>query len=88
MQRADGGRRPRAARKTLADSFEGKPLGRLNDLVADRKGGVYFTVGGAYYADPAGRVTSLGDNIRANGIILSPRRTDRLRHQRRHDPCV
>jgi len=58
-------------RKTLADSFEGKPLGRLNDLVADKKGGVYFTVGGAYYANAAGRVTSLGDNIRANGIILS-----------------
>jgi gluconolactonase len=58
-------------RKTLADSFEGKPLGRLNDLVADKKGGVYFTVGGAYYTNAAGRVTSLGDNIRANGIILS-----------------
>jgi gluconolactonase len=58
-------------RKTLADNFEGKPLGRLNDLAADRKGGVYFTVGGAYYANAAGRVTSLGENIRANGIILS-----------------
>ena len=58
-------------RKTLADNFEGKPLGRLNDLVADKKGGVYFTVGGAYYANAAGRVTSLGENIRANGIILS-----------------
>jgi gluconolactonase len=58
-------------RKTLADSFDGKPLGRLNDLVADRKGGAYFTVGGAYYANAAGRVTSLGENIRANGIILS-----------------
>jgi gluconolactonase len=58
-------------RKTLADSFEGRPLGRLNDLVADKKGGAYFTVGGAYYASAAGRVTSLGDNIRANGIILS-----------------
>jgi sugar lactone lactonase YvrE len=31
-------------RKVLADSFEGKSLGRLNDLVADKKGGVYFTV--------------------------------------------
>jgi gluconolactonase len=58
-------------RRTLADSFEGQPLGRLNDLVADKKGGAYFTVGGAYYANAAGRVTSLGDNIRANGIILS-----------------
>jgi len=59
-------------RKVLADSFDGKPLGRLNDLVADKKGGVYFTVGGAYYVNAAGRVTSLGENIRANGIMLSP----------------
>ena len=59
-------------RKVLADSFDGKPLGRLNDLVADRKGGVYFTVGGAYYVNAAGGVTSLGDNIRSNGIMLSP----------------
>jgi gluconolactonase len=59
-------------RKTLADSVDGKPLGRLNDLVADRKGGVYFTVGGAFYVNAAGRVSSLGDNIRANGIMLSP----------------
>lgn len=59
-------------RKVLADSFDGKPLGRLNDLVADRKGGVYFTVGGAYYVGPAGKVTSLGDDIRSNGIMLSP----------------
>jgi gluconolactonase len=63
-------------RRTLAESFDGKPLGRLNDLVADRKGGAYFTVGGAFYVNAAGRVTSLGDNIRANGIILS--RDDRI----------
>src|SRR5437773_1845569 len=54
--------------KVLADSFDGKPLGRLNDLVADKKGGVYFTVGGAYYVNARGKVTSLGDNIRSNGI--------------------
>jgi gluconolactonase len=63
-------------RKTLADNFEGRSLGRLNDLVVDRKGGAYFTVGGAFYASATGRVTSLGDNIRANGIILS--RDDRV----------
>jgi gluconolactonase len=62
-------------RKTLADSVDGKPLGRLNDLVADKKGGVYFTVGGAYYVNATGRVTSLGDNIRANGIMLNPDET-------------
>jgi gluconolactonase len=59
-------------RKVLADKFQGKPLGRLNDLVVDRKGRVYFTVGGAYYVSPGGPVTSLGENIRANGIMLSP----------------
>jgi len=59
-------------RKVLTDAFDGKPLGRLNDLVADKKGGVYFTVGGAYYVNAAGRVSSLGENIRANGIMLSP----------------
>jgi gluconolactonase len=60
------------ARKVLADNFEGKPLGRVNDLVVDRRGGAYFTSGGAFYANPAGRVTSLGESIRANGIMLSP----------------
>ncbi len=59
-------------RMVLTDSFDGKPLGRLNDLVVDKKGGVYFTVGGAYYVNTASRVTSLGDNIRSNGIMLSP----------------
>src|SRR5262249_34973942 len=58
-------------RKTLADSFEGKPLGRLNDLVADRKGGAYFTVGGASYGTAGGRVAGLADDLRTNGIILS-----------------
>jgi gluconolactonase len=62
-------------RKTLADSVDGKPFGRLNDLVADKKGGVYFTVGGAYYVNAGGRVSSLGENIRANGIMLSPDET-------------
>ena len=59
------------ARQRLADSMDGKPLGRLNDLVADRKGGVYFTSGGAFYLNAVGRVASLGENIRANGIMLS-----------------
>jgi gluconolactonase len=59
-------------RKVLADSFAGGGLGRLNDLVADKKGGVYFTSGGAFYLNAGGSVSSLGDNIRANGIMLSP----------------
>jgi gluconolactonase len=63
---------PEKARKILADNFEGKSLGRLNDLVVDKKGTVYFTVGPAYYLQSGGKVISLGDNIRSNGIMLSP----------------
>jgi gluconolactonase len=58
-------------RSILADRFEGKPLGRLNDLVVDGNGTVYFTAGGAYYVGANGTVKSLGENIRANGIMLS-----------------
>jgi len=63
---------PEKERKVLADNFLGKPLGRLNDLVVDKRGTVYFTVGGAYYAKTGGPVTSLGENIRSNGIMLTP----------------
>jgi len=58
-------------RATLADSIDGKSLGRLNDLIAAKNGSVYFTSGGAFRLDPVRRVTSLGDDIRANGIMLS-----------------
>jgi sugar lactone lactonase YvrE len=61
-------------RKVLADSYQGEPLdcigGVINDLTADSKGGVYFTMGGVYYADPKGGVTKYG-NTTPNGIILS-----------------
>jgi gluconolactonase len=63
---------PDKDRKILADNYQGKPLGRLNDLVVDKKGTVYFTVGPAFYLKPGGEVVSLGDNIRSNGIMLSP----------------
>ena len=63
---------PENQRKILADNFQGKPLGRLNDLVVDKTGAVYFTVGLAYYVRPGGPVISLGDNIRSNGVMLSP----------------
>jgi gluconolactonase len=59
-------------RKVLADSFAGKGLGRVNDLIADKKGGVYFTSGGAFYLSPSGQVSSIGENLRTNGIMLSP----------------
>jgi sugar lactone lactonase YvrE len=63
-------------RRVLADRYEGDPLdclgGVLNDLTADSKGGVYFTNGGLYYAAASGVVTRYGENLRTNGIILSP----------------
>ena len=61
-------------RKVLAMTFpNGAPLGRLNDLIADGKGGAYFTVGGAYYVDADGAVSTVADqDIRSNGIMLSP----------------
>ena len=62
-------------RRQLASSYQGDPLdcvgGNPNDLSADGKGGVYFTQGGVYYADPAGTVTKYGENITPNGIVLS-----------------
>ncbi|HET9941843.1 MAG TPA: hypothetical protein VFR05_00795, partial [Terriglobia bacterium] len=60
-------------RRVLANSFaNGEPFGRLNDLIADGKGGAYFTVGGAYHVSAAGVVTKVEDqNLRSNGIMLS-----------------
>ena len=66
-------------RKVLANSFRGEPLdcvgGVMNDLSADSRGGVYFTVtaSGLFYANPQGVVSQYGEGLAgANGIILSP----------------
>jgi gluconolactonase len=65
-------------RRMLADSFNGEPLecigGVVNDLTADARGGVYFSVtgGGLFYANPEGVVSRYGEAPAANGIILSP----------------
>src|SRR3984885_11702868 len=62
-------------KKVLANKVNGDPLdcaGGLNDIVADSKGGVYFTMGGLYHADAKGVVTKYGENLQTNGIILSP----------------
>jgi gluconolactonase len=61
-------------RRVLAQTHvNGAPLGRLNDLIADGKGGAYFTVGGAYYVSSAGVVSTVADqDLRSNGIMLSP----------------
>jgi gluconolactonase len=63
-------------RRVFANRFNGEPLeclgGVLNDVSADSRGGVYFTMGGVFYADPQGNVSSYGKDLRTNGVLLSP----------------
>ena len=64
-------------RRVFADKLpNGDPLdclgGVINDLTADSKGGVYFTMGGLFHADSKGTVTRYGENLNTNGVILSP----------------
>src|SRR5580704_15760312 len=62
-------------RQTLANHYNGDSLdcigGVLNDLTADSKGGVYFTMGGVFYSDSQGKVFRYGENLSTNGIVLS-----------------
>ncbi len=74
--------------KTLASTYEGKPIDGPNDLVADAQGGIYFTdpqftpeakksqPGRAvYYITPRGktiRIIPPDDFAMPNGILLSP----------------
>jgi len=62
-------------RKVLANSYMGKGLGRVNDLVSDKKGGVYFTTNtgsGIFYIQPNDEIIGIGEGIHSNGINLSP----------------
>ena len=64
-------------RRILADKLpNGDPLdclgGVINDLTADSRGGVYFTMGGLFHADAKGTVTRYGENLQTNGVMLSP----------------
>lgn len=75
---------PAGSEAVLADKFEGKPFVRPNDLIADKKGGVYFTdpanvpnppsPPAVYYIAPAGgKVIKVADGIEfPNGVSLSP----------------
>jgi gluconolactonase len=62
-------------RRVFADKYMGEPLdcigGVINDITAASNGGVYFTMGGVYYANPKGEITKYGENITPNGIVLS-----------------
>jgi gluconolactonase len=70
----------------LASAFKGQPLRRPNDLISDRRGGIYFTDpaprpepnvapkerGNVYYLSPKGDLLLIDDQIqRPNGITLS-----------------
>ena len=73
-------------RRVVADKYDGNRFNAPNDLVLDKAGGVYFTDPGfraptplpqgktcVYYADAAGKVTRLIDDLpNPNGVRLSP----------------
>jgi gluconolactonase len=77
---------PGAQPRLLVNSFEGKPFNRPNDLVADRRGNIYFTdsVSPAATGTPAipssvyqitadGKLVLVANDIaRPNGVALSP----------------
>jgi gluconolactonase len=63
---------PEGERKVIAEQFDGRSLGRPNDVVVTRQGTIYFTSGGAFRISPAGQVSTIGENLRTNGIMLSP----------------
>lgn len=71
---------PEGSEKFLASEYMGEPFDRPNDLVIDKKGGVYFTDPGprrVYYVAPNGNVMLAADGVkdditRPNGIQLSP----------------
>ncbi|HLI85152.1 MAG TPA: SMP-30/gluconolactonase/LRE family protein [Bryobacteraceae bacterium] len=60
-------------RKILADNMDGMPLGRVNDIVASKKGMLYFTSRTPLFLNPStGKVTAFGQGIFPNGLGLSP----------------
>ena len=67
---------PKGKERIVADNYQGKPFGRPNDIVADLKGGVYFTdpMGSAvYYVPRGGAITRVvEEGIKSpNGLQLS-----------------
>jgi gluconolactonase len=73
--------------KPLAETFDGQPFNKPNDLALDGAGGLYFTdpnyrgqsdpptrpVPGVYYIAAGGEVTRVIDDLpRPNGILVSP----------------
>lgn len=68
---------PKGQEKVLSDAIDGNPIQNPNDLIGDKKGGVYFTVPGAmppavYYITPDGKtVVATTEVDRPNGIQLN-----------------
>jgi gluconolactonase len=71
--------------KTLASGYNGKPFDNPNDIIADDKGGVYFTdpdffltsppqdKTAVYYIDSIGNVKRVIDDLaEPNGLVVSP----------------
>ena len=70
----------------LAEKYNGKPFNSPNDLVVDKKGGIYFTdprfgsdktlnqdIEAVYYIKANGEIIRVAENrTKPNGIILSP----------------
>jgi len=70
---------PESRRMVLADGYDGKPFASPNDLVIDKKGGIYFTDVGpnqfqprseesgsppaVYYINPGGKLIRVVDNL-------------------------
>jgi gluconolactonase len=72
---------PEGKEMVVADNYEGKPFGRPNDIVADLKGGVYFTdlpqmasemPPAVYYVPHGGKPMRVAADLgRPNGLQLS-----------------
>jgi gluconolactonase len=78
---------PQGSEKVLSDNYEGTVYARPNDLIVDKKGGVYFSDAGlnfdqnppppamplaVYYINPAGKTMRVStDATRPNGVLLS-----------------
>ncbi len=64
-------------RTLFTNTMNGQPLeclgpGVLNDMVGDKKGGMYMTMGGVYYANAKGVVSGRYGQVGGNGITVSP----------------
>jgi sugar lactone lactonase YvrE len=64
-------------RTLFTNTMNGEPLeclgpAVLNDMVMDKKGGIYMTMGGVYYANARGVVSGRYGRVGGNGIVVSP----------------